>query len=229
MKAKKVVHKFLNLDRKDRKMYMLQMATIRTIFVALIKFIFGIAYTSIWFFTNSIFYIILGISKYRSVRDYKKVKKIKDKRAKERITYNNYLYNGWLLVLLGIAYFSINLIIYKTGESNNNLDGYLVYLTAFLSFSSLISASISLHKYRMNDDPIIAAACQGNIAKALTSIMLTQVTLLDQFATKDIKIVKTNAITGMAVGVIIIILGFRMVIKIIRRRNNFIGRRLERI
>lgn len=229
MKAKKIVHKFFELDRKDRKMYMLQMATIRTIGVALIKFFFGIAYASIWFFTNSIFYIILGISKYRSVRDYRKVKKIKDKRAKERITYNNYLYNGWLLVLLGVAYFIINLIIYKTGQTNNDLDGYLVYLTAFFSFSSLISASISLYKYKIDDDPIIAAACQGNIAKALASIVLTQVTLLDQFAIKDIKIVRTNGTTGMVVGVIIMILGFRMIIKIVRRKSNFIGGRLGRI
>ena len=221
MKAKKVVQSFFELDKKDRKMYMLQVTAMRTFGIALLKLFFGLLYMSVWFFINGIFYAILAISKYRSVRDYTKVKKVKDKRAKERITYSNYLYNGWLLVLLGIAYFIINLIIFKTGKTNNDLDGYLVYLTALLSLSSLVTAVISLKKYRTKNDPIVAAACQGNIAKALTSVVLTQVTLLDEFGPKIDKIVKIDGITGMFVGIIIIGLGLRMVIKItVGGKNN---------
>lgn len=219
MKAKKAVHKFFELDRKDRKMYMLQVATLKTLSVGLFKLFFGILYSSIWFFMNAIFYAILGFSKYRSVRDYRKVKKIDDKNIKGQIIYTNYLYNGWLLVLLGIAYFIINLIIFKTEKTNNDLDGYLVYLTAVISFSSLITAIIGLTKYRRKNDPIVAAACQGNIAKALTSMVLTQVTLLDTFGPKTEKIVKMDGATGMIVGGIIIILGLRMVIKIIKENR----------
>lgn len=223
MKAKKLVKNFFELDRKDRKMYMLQMTTIRTFAISCLKLFLGIMYSSIWFFMNSIFYAILGISKYRSVRDYTKVKRIKDKRAKERIANSNYLYNGWLLVLLGIAYFIINIIIFKTEKTNNNLDGYLVYLTAALSFSSLITAIISLRKYRSKNDKIVAAACQGNIAKSLTSIVLTQVTLLDQFGPNSPKIVKIDGITGMIVGGVIVLLGIRMVTKVFgaNRINTF--------
>lgn len=219
MKAKKVVHSFFELDRKDRKMYMLQVNMINTIGVALFKLFFGIIYISRWFLINATFYAILGFSKYRSVRDYRKVKKIKSKAEKDRITYNNYLYNGWLLMLLGIAYFGINLFIFKTGKTNNKLAGYLVYLTAVLSISSLITATISLKKYRRKHDPIVAAACQGNIAKALTSVALTQVTLLDEFGPKTRKIVKFDGITGMTVGLVIVLLGIRMVIKIIKENK----------
>lgn len=214
MKAKKAVQSFLELDKKDRKMYMLQVTAMRTFGIAILKLFLGLIYMSVWFFINGIFYAILAISKYRSVRDYKKIKKVRDKKAKKRITYSNYLYNGWLLVLLGIAYFIINLIIFKTGKTNNDLDGYLVYLTALLSFSSLVTAIISLKKYRTKHDPIVAAACQGNIAKALTSVVLTQVTLLDEFGPKTNRIVKIDGITGMIVGIIIIALGLRMVSKI---------------
>ena len=104
MEAKEIISKFLELDRKDRKMYMLQVTTIRTFIVAMVKMIFGIIYSSIWFFMNATFYGILSFSKYRSVRDYRKIKKVKDKKKKKAIAYKNYLYNGWLLVLLGIAY-----------------------------------------------------------------------------------------------------------------------------
>lgn len=214
MKAKKVVHNFFELDRKDRKMYMLQVNTISTIAVGLFKLFFGILYSSIWFYMNAVFYAILGYSKYRSIRDYSRVKKTKDQKLKKSITYKNYLYNGVLLILLGIAYLGINLMILKTGKTNNNLKGYLLYLTAILSVSSIITAIISLARYNHKDDPIVAAVCQGNISKALTSVVLTLVVLLDKFGPHTSNIVRINAITGFVVGLIIVILGIRMVCKI---------------
>lgn len=222
MKAKELIHKFFELDRKDRKMYMLQVATINTLIVGLAKLFFGIIYSSIWFFMNAVFYGILTFSKYRSVRDYSKIKKVKDKALRRRIAYTNYLYNGWLLILLGIAYFIINLIMFKTGNTNNTMGGYMVYLVALLSFSSITTALIGIRKYRRKHDPIVAAACQGNIAKALTSIVLTQVVLLDEFMEKSIKIVKIDGITGMCVGLIIVCLGIRMIIKIVKEDRNIL-------
>lgn len=222
MKAKELVHKFFELDRKDRKMYMLQVATINTLIVGLVKLFFGIIYSSIWFFMNAVFYGILTFSKYRSVRDYSKIKRIKDRALRRRIAYTNYLYNGWLLILLGIAYFIINLIMFKTGNTNNTMGGYMVYLVALLSFSSITTALIGIRKYRRKNDPIVAAACQGNIAKALTSIVLTQVVLLDEFMEKSIKIVKIDGLTGMCVGIIIVCLGIRMIIKIVKEDRNIL-------
>ena len=171
---------------------------------------------------NAVFYGILTFSKYRSVRDYSKIKKIKDKPLRKRIAYTNYLYNGWLLILLGIAYFIINLIMFKTENTNNTMGGYMVYLVALLSFSSITTALIGIKKYRRKNDPIVAAACQGNIAKALTSIVLTQVVLLDESTEKTNKIVKLDGITGMCVGLIIVSLGIRMIIKIIKEDRNIL-------
>lgn len=222
MKAKELLHKFFELDKKDRKMYMLQVATINTLVVGTAKLFFGILYSSIWFYMNAVFYGILTFSKYRSVRDYSKIKKVKDKPLKKRIAYTNYLYNGWLLILLGIAYFIINLIMFKTGNTNNTMGGYMVYLVALLSFSSITTALIGIRKYRRKHDHIVAAACQGNIAKALTSIVLTQVVLLDEFMEKSIKIVKLDGITGMCVGLIIVCLGIRMIIKIVKEDRNIL-------
>lgn len=227
MEAKEIISKFLELDRKDRKMYMLQVTTIRTFIVSMVKMIFGIIYSSIWFFMNAAFYGILAFSKYRSVRDYRKIKKVKDKKKKKAIAYKNYLYNGWLLVLLGIAYLIINLTIFKTGKTHNNIDGYLVYLVALISFSSFGTAIVGIVKYRRKNDPIVAAACQGNIAKALTSIVLTQVALLDEFSDIPERI-QIDGITGMTVGIIIILLGIRMVIKIVKEdRENLLQTNVE--
>lgn len=215
MEKKTVVHKFLELDRKDRKMYVLQVNTIKTLIVTLIKFVFGILYSSIWFMMNAGFYGILCISRYRSIRDYKKIKKEKSLEKKKKIEYTNYLYNGWLLILLGIAYLVMNILMFISGSSHNNIGGYLVYLVALISFSSMVTAIIGLVRYRRKHHTIISAVCQCNIAKALTSIVLTQVVILDEFYEKSVKITKIDATTGMVVGIIIILLGIRMVMKII--------------
>lgn len=117
--------------------------------------------------------------------------------------------------------------IFKTGKTHNNIDGYLVYLVALISFSSFGTAIAGIVKYRRKNDPIVAAACQGNIAKALTSIVLTQVTLLDEFSDIPERI-QIDGITGMAVGIIIILLGIRMVIKIVKEdRENLLQTDVE--
>lgn len=217
---KTIVHKFFELNKKDRKMYMLQVTTINTMAIAIIKFIFGIMYTSIWFLSNAIFYVILSLFRYRSVRDYRRIKKELNIEKIKTIEYTNYFYNGWLLVLLGVAYLLINIFMYKTENTNNNLGGYLVYLVPLIAISSLITACISLLKYNRKKDPIIAAVCQSDIAKALTTIVLTQVVLLDEFAAHTQNIVKIDAITGIIVAGLIIFLGFRMIIKIIDNEKN---------
>lgn len=216
MGKKTLVHKFFELDRKDRKMYMLQVNTLQTMAVAIIKFIFGAIYSSIWFIMNATFYAILTISRYRSIRDYKKTKREINLEKKKKIEYENYLYNGWLLILLGIAYLIINILMFTSGKNNNNLGGYLVYLVALMSFSSLITAIIGIIKYRRKHNIIISAVCQCNIAKALTSLVLTQVVLLDEFYEKSTHITQIDATTGMLIGIIIIILGIRMIMKIIK-------------
>ena len=129
--------------------------------------------------------------------------------------------------MLGIAYLIINLTIFKTGKTHNNIDGYLVYLVALISFSSFGTAIVGIVKYRRKNDPIVAAACQGNIAKALTSIVLTQVALLDEFSDIPERI-QIDGITGMTVGIIIILLGIRMVIKIVKEdRENLLQTNVE--
>ena len=42
----------------------------------------------------------------------------------------------------------INLIIFKTGKTHNNLDGYLIIIVALISYFSLTTAIIETIKYR---------------------------------------------------------------------------------
>ena len=70
-------------------------------------------------------------------------------------------------------------------------------------------------KYKKNHTPILKAVKLTNFANALTSIMLTQIVLLDTYATTKIYNSNLmNGLTGMGIGIVIIILGLYMIIGI---------------
>ena len=136
---------------------------------------------------------------------------LEDKELKMKLEYRNYLNNGIVLILLGIAYFFISSYMYYNG-TNTTMHEYITYLVALIAFWSIGTAIYGTVKYKKNKEPIIKAVKLTNFANALTSIVLTQVVLLDTFSTGyDSSI---NGYTGMGVSLIIIFLGLYMILGI---------------
>ena len=205
---------FKQLKKEDRVMFFLILTTIGNIFIAIVKFVLSLTLPSLWFFINALFMIILTFARFFSIRDYGKTKHIKDKDVIKKIGYKNYLNNGILLVVLGIMYFFVNVYIYYKG-TNTTMHEYLTYLVALVAFWSIGSAIYGMIKYKRNHTPILKAVKLTNFANALTSIMLTQIVLLDTYAnTKVYNSNLMNGLTGMGIGVVIIILGLYMIIGI---------------
>lgn len=210
----KLIEHFKNLKKEDRIMFFLIFTTIGNILIAIVKFILSLTLPSLWFFINAIFMIILSFARFFSIRDYRKTKLIDDKEEIQKIGYKNYLNNGILLIVLGIMYFFVNVYIYYKG-TNTSMHEYLTYLVALVAFWSIGSAIYGMIKYKRNHTPILKAVKLTNFANALTSIMLTQIVLLDTYA--DVKTYNSNlmnGLTGMGVGIIIIILGLYMIVGI---------------
>lgn len=67
-------------------------------------------------------------------------------------------------------------------------------------------------KYKRNEEPIIKGIKLTNFANALTTMVLTQVVLLDTFATEYNS--SLNGYTGMGVSLAIIGLGLYMILGI---------------
>jgi len=205
---------FKKLEKEDRIMFFLIITTIGNIFIAITKFVLSLTIPSLWFFINALFMIILSFARFFSIRDYAITKDITDKNEIKRIGYKNYLNNGILLVVLGIMYFLVNVYIYYKG-TNTNMHEYLTYLVALVAFWSIGSAIYGMIKYKRNHTPILKAVKLTNFANALTSIMLTQIVLLDTYAATEIYNSNLmNGLTGMSVGIVIIILGLYMIIGI---------------
>lgn len=110
-------------------------------------------------------------------------------------------------------YFFVNVYIYYNG-TNTNMHEYLTYLVALIAFYSITTSIYGMIKYKKNVSPILKAVKITNFASSLTSIMLTQIVLLDTFTTsQNYNSNLMNGITGMLMGIIIIFLGLYMIIK----------------
>ena len=210
----KLLYYFKKLKKEDRIMFFLVFTTIGNIIMAIVKFVLSLTLPSLWFFINALFMIILSFARFFSIRDYKKTKMLNDKYEIQKIGYKNYLTNGILLVILGIMYFFINVYIYYKG-TNTTMHEYLTYLVALVAFWSIGSAIYGMVKYKRNHTPILKAVTLTNFANALTSIMLTQIVLLDTYAKTDAYNSNLmNGLTGISIGIVIIILGLYMIVGI---------------
>ena len=128
---------------------------------------------------------------------------------KKKEEYKIYLQNGILLILLGIMYFFVSSYMYFNG-TNTNMHEYITYLVALMAFYSIGTAIYGIVKYKRSTEPIVKGIKITNFANALTSIVLTQVVLLDTFSKNyDSRI---NGYTGIGVSFIIILLGLYMIL-----------------
>ena len=206
------MQEFVEVEKNDFVIFFLTFTTIGNILIAIVKFIFSITTLSLWFGVNMGFTIVLSLARIFSIRDYGKMRIIKDKEIKRKIGYKNYLNNGILLIILGIMYFFVSVYMYYEGTTTN-MHEYLTYLVAFIAFWSIGSAIYGMVKYKKDHSPILKAVKITNFANAMTSIVLTQVVLLDTYA-KEYDLANVNGYTGMSVSLIIMILGLYMIISI---------------
>ena len=216
----KIIKRFIELEKHDKIIFFLALTTIVNILMAVVKLVFSLTLPSLWFFVNAIFNFILALLRFFSIRDYKKIKMSKSVDEKQKIGFKNYLNNGILLIFLGISYFMVSVYIYYKG-SFTNMHEYLTYLVSFMAFYSIFSAIYGMIKYKKDKTPIISAVKFTNFANALTSIVLTQVVLLDTFGS-DMNTNIYDGIVGLFVSIIIIFLGLYMIIDIKKYVKNLI-------
>lgn len=210
------IKKFFELEKKDQLIFSLLFMAITNFVVAVIKFMLSISIPSLWFFVNAGFSFILAFCRLNAVKEYRKAKKVDDEGIKRKIENKNYLKNGIMLILLGIMYFFVSSYMYFNG-TNTTMHEYITYLVALIAFWSIGTAIYGIIKYKRDKEPIIKAVKITNFANALTSIVLTQVVLLDTYA--DNYNSSINGYTGMGVSFVIMCLGLYMILGIKKEIN----------
>ena len=208
---KDIIQKFRTLEKKDQLIFFLVCSTISNFFIGIVKLVFSLTIPSLWFFINAGFSFVLAICRFLTIKKYNNIKKLKDRKLIIREEYKSYLQNGVMLILLGIMYFFVSSYMYYKG-TNTNMHEYITYLVALIAFTSIGTAIYGMIKYKRNQEPIIKGIKITNFANALTSIVLTQVVLLDTYANGYDSTL--NGYTGIGVSLIIIGLGLYMIIGI---------------
>lgn len=208
---KKLLKDIFNLEKNDKTMLLLIFTTVGNMIFAIIKFILSLTLPSMWFFVNAWFLTVLSISRFFSIRNYGRRRDSSCDKEKKELGYKNYLHNGILLILLGIMYFFVSVYMYYRG-TRIVMHEYLTYLVALNAFWSISWSIHGMIKYKRNSSPILKSVKLTNFANSLTSIVLTQVVLLNTYANQDLS--NINGYTGMAVSIVIMILGLYMVIDI---------------
>jgi len=209
----KLIRYIKSLKKEERIIFFLVITTIGNILIASIKFILSLTLPSLWFFVNALFMIVLSFMRFYSIRDYQMTQVETNQKKIKKIGYKNYLTNGILLIILGIMYFFVNVYIYYKG-TNTTMHEYLTYLVALVAFWSIGTSIYGMIKYKRNHTPILKAVKLTNFANALTSMMLTQIVLLDTYAKDIYNSNLVNGFTGMSISLIIIFIGLYMIIGI---------------
>ena len=207
----KVIKDFRALEKKDQLIFFLLCSTISNFLVAIIKFVLSLTIPSLWFFINAGFSFVLALGRFLTIKEYSKIRILNNEEEKMKREYNNYSRDGVMLILLGIMYFFVSSYMYYKG-TNTNMHEYITYLVALIAFSSIGTAIYGMVKYKRNEEPIIKGIKLTNFANALTTMVLTQVVLLDTFATEYDS--SLNGYTGMGVSLVIIGLGLYMILGI---------------
>jgi len=208
---KQLIKEFKALEKKDQLIFFLLCSTISNFLVAIIKFILSLTIPSLWFFINAGFSFVLALGRFLTIKEYNKIRILSSKEERLKREYNNYSRNGIMLILLGIMYFFVSSYMYFKG-TNTTMHEYITYLVALIAFSSIGTAIYGMVKYKRNEEPIIKGIKLTNFANALTTIVLTQVVLLDTFAAEYDS--SLNGYTGIGVSLGIIGLGLYMILGI---------------
>jgi len=187
----------------------------RTIVFSVCSFILNVAYISLilimaimsktaWYFTITIYYIVLAFMKgnvFYSKRKYGT--ETKQARALR--------FSGIMFVVMTIVFSGVMVLIYKANHYFEYA-GILIYAVAAFTFYKLTLAIFNIFKARKQNDLYIENIRNINLASALISIIILQVAMFQAFAPEH-NLGFANALTGAGVSAIILVLGILMIIK----------------
>ena len=164
----------------------------------LFHIVVGIRYTSVWFISMAVYYLVLGILRLFLILSYRNRYDIDELRCYRR--------TAWLLFLLNIPMGGMIILMVLT-NSGYSYPGYAIYISAMYTFYTMIGSIINLIKFRKFGSPILSAAKVLNFIAALMSVLGLQTAMIAQFGAESDSFRKMmNAITGGVIWLVVILI-----------------------
>ena len=124
-------------------------------FYVVFRVIAGIRYASVWFISMAVYYLELESRCYRRT--------------------------AWMLFLLNIPMGGMIVLMVRT-NSGFSYPGYIIYLSAFYTFYTMVISVLNLVKFRKLGSPILSAAKVLNFIAAMMSILGLQTAMISRFS-----------------------------------------------
>lgn len=188
-------------------------------FYVVFRIVVGIRYTSVWFVSMAVYYLVLGGIRLFLICSYRRRDSAKEVRC--------YRLTAWLLFVLNIPMGGMILlmIIANNGYSYH---GYVIYISAIYTFYTMIMSVINLVKFRRLGSPILSAAKVLNVIAALMSVLGLQTAMIAQFSAESDDFRRLmNGIVGIAVWITVIAIAVYMLIR--SRKMKYEVKSLEQV
>lgn len=173
-----------------------------------IKLFSGIRYSSVWFGTLAVYYILLAVMRFFLLYYVRKRGRKQENHVSElkicRLC-------GMILLILDWALSGIIVLVVRK-NSGFEYPGVLIYMMALYTFYAVITAIRNVIKFRKYESPVISVAKVINLTAALVSMLSLEAAMLTQFgAAREAAFrQRMSAATGTAVS--ILVLGMAVVI-----------------
>ena len=205
--------------------------TFRTILTTMPSFIINVAYTvyngvigivnqSSWFITMAVYYSLLGVMRYHAVNTGRKISRMKNQKLIRKKELAVIKTDGILLLLLNLALSGVVLLTIAKGRAKAYSEIMAISIAAY-TFYKTTMAVINMVKVRKMQSPILITIRNIGVADALVSMLTLQTTMLASFQnTSNLDVNRMNALTGMAVCILIALLGISMIYYASKRKES---------
>ena len=205
--------------------------TFRTILTTLPTFLINVVYTvyngvigvmnqSAWFITMAVYYSLLGIMRYFAVNTERKTSRMENPKLIRKRELSVIRTDGILLLLLNLALSGVVLLTIAKGTAKTHSEIMVISIAAY-TFYKITMAVINMVKVRKMQSPILITIRNIGVAGALVSMLTLQTTMLASFqGTSSIDANRMNGITGLAVCILIALLGVSMIYYASKRKES---------
>ena len=152
----------------------------------------------------AVYYLVLGILRLYLIYSYRHRSSELESRCYRR--------TAWMLFLLNIPMGGMIVLMVRT-NSGFSYPGYIIYLSAFYTFYTMVISVLNLVKFRKLGSPILSAAKVLNFIAAMMSILGLQTAMISRFSENGEAYRKMmNTITGGFVYGIVIVIAITMLL-----------------
>lgn len=194
----------------------------RTILTTLLVLLINTAYTvyngiigimnhSVWFITMAVYYSLLGLMRFRALRTGREIARIKDQNLIREKECSILKTNGALLLLLNMALGGVVFLTISEDTASRYPEVIIISIATYTFYKTTV-AVINMFKVSRMQSPILSVVRNIGTADALVSMLTLQTAMLASFQeTGTIQANQMNAVTGLAVCIMISAMGIRMI------------------